>query len=104
MKDFAKPVVAGFQNLTSTVVVWPWLWQLNHKSKKMRVKPVPTKLILMLCIASFLAGSLFTSRTSIHSSEINTDHRQKFTTAVAHDSDHKHVSSTSFQLGLRFLL
>ncbi|PSS00190.1 Beta-1,3-galactosyltransferase [Actinidia chinensis var. chinensis] len=55
----------------------------------MRVKPIPAKLILMLCIASFLAGSLFTSRTSIHSSEINTDHRQKLTTTVAHDSDHK---------------
>ncbi|GFZ09698.1 Galactosyltransferase family protein [Actinidia rufa] len=88
IKDFAKPVLAGFQNLTSTVVVWPWLRQLNHKSKKMRVKPIPAKLILMLCIASFLAGSLFTCRKSIHSSEINTD-RQKFTTTVAHDSDHK---------------
>ncbi|XP_057469620.1 probable beta-1,3-galactosyltransferase 8 [Actinidia eriantha] len=55
----------------------------------MRVKPIPAKLILMLCIASFLAGSLFTSRTSIHSSEINTDHRQKFTATVAHDSDQK---------------
>ncbi|XP_052202762.1 probable beta-1,3-galactosyltransferase 8 [Diospyros lotus] len=34
----------------------------------MRLKLFPGKLIFMLCIASFLAGSLFMSRTSIHSS------------------------------------
>ncbi|CAL5401673.1 unnamed protein product [Camellia sinensis] len=78
MKNFTKAVnITGFQHLRSTV----WLWKLDNKLKKMRVKPVLGKVILMLCIAIFLAGSLFTSRTSIHSSE-------KLTSTVTHDYDH----------------
>ncbi|THG02282.1 hypothetical protein TEA_012253 [Camellia sinensis var. sinensis] len=78
MKNFTKAVnITGFQHLRSTV----WLWKLDNKFKKMRVKPVLGKVILMLCIAIFLAGSLFTSRTSIHSSE-------KLMSTVTHDHDH----------------
>ncbi|KAF5946729.1 hypothetical protein HYC85_016957 [Camellia sinensis] len=78
MKNFTKAVnITGFQHLRSTV----WLWKLDNKFKKMRVKPVLGKVILMLCIAIFLAGSLFTSRTSIHSSE-------KLMSTVTHDYDH----------------
>ncbi|KAI8023759.1 putative beta-1,3-galactosyltransferase 8 [Camellia lanceoleosa] len=78
MKNFTKAVNnTGFQHSRSTV----WLWKLDNKFKKMRVKPVLGKVILMLCIAIFLAGSLFTSRTSIHSSE-------KLMSTVTHDYDH----------------
>ncbi|WRX30074.1 Glycosyl transferase [Theobroma cacao] len=38
-------------------------WQLDNESKKMRGKAVSGKAIFVLCLASFLAGSLFTSRT-----------------------------------------
>ncbi|KAG5520305.1 hypothetical protein RHGRI_033018 [Rhododendron griersonianum] len=90
MKEFTKEskqgiFVTGYQNLKSSV----WRWQLlNNKPYKMRVvKPVAGKVILMLCIASFLAGSLFTTRTSsIHSSE-NKDLENLNT--VARDCDHK---------------
>ncbi|KAL6963959.1 hypothetical protein U1Q18_034965 [Sarracenia purpurea var. burkii] len=69
--------------------------QAEHRYMKMRVKLVPGKVILMLCIASFLAGSLFTSRTSIFSPG-NNDHNvhgtpmqlQKLDT-IARDCDHK---------------
>ncbi|XP_058194253.1 probable beta-1,3-galactosyltransferase 8 isoform X1 [Rhododendron vialii] len=90
MKEFTKEskqgiLVTGYQNLKSSV----WRWQLlDNKPNKMRVvKPVAGKVILMLCIASFLAGSLFTTRTSsIHSSE-NKDLENLNT--VARDCDHK---------------
>ncbi|XP_043806023.1 probable beta-1,3-galactosyltransferase 8 isoform X2 [Manihot esculenta] len=46
-----------------------WPWQIDNESKKMRGKPISSgKGIIVLCIASFIAGSLFTSRTWIHTS------------------------------------
>ena len=39
------------------------------KKKKMRGKPVPGKAILVLCMVSFLAGLLFTTRTWTRSSD-----------------------------------
>ncbi|KAF8412023.1 hypothetical protein HHK36_004583 [Tetracentron sinense] len=57
--------VAGI--LQSQVTVWPW--QFKKEQKKMRGKPVPGKAIIILCVASFLAGSLFTSQTWIRPSE-----------------------------------
>lgn len=45
--------------------------QTDIESKKMRGKAVPGKAIVLLCIASFLAGTLFTSQTwSRHNSEV----------------------------------
>ncbi|XP_021775307.1 probable beta-1,3-galactosyltransferase 8 isoform X2 [Chenopodium quinoa] len=45
--------------------------QPDIESKKMRGKAVPGKAIVLLCIASFLAGTLFTSQTwSRHKSEV----------------------------------
>ncbi|KAF7125012.1 hypothetical protein RHSIM_Rhsim12G0001100 [Rhododendron simsii] len=90
MKEFTKErkqgkLVTGYQNLKLSV----WRWQLlDNKPNKMRVvKPVAGKVILMLCIGSFLAGSLFTTRTSsIYSSE-NKDLENLNT--VARDCDHK---------------
>ncbi|KAA8521121.1 hypothetical protein F0562_011726 [Nyssa sinensis] len=76
------------------------LWQPDSESKKMRVKPVPGKAIFILCIVSFLGGSLFTSRTWTHPSDNkdihhiqgipnpNPNHMEKLRT-VAHDCDHK---------------
>lgn len=93
MKEFTKEskqgiLATGYHNLRLSV----WRWQLfDNKPNKMRVaKPVAGKVILMLCIASFLAGSLFTTRTSsIHSS--GNEDLEKLNT-VARDCDHKRVS------------
>ncbi|KAH7834622.1 hypothetical protein Vadar_017969 [Vaccinium darrowii] len=90
MKEFTKEskqgiLATGYHNLRLSV----WRWQLfDNKPNKMRVaKPVAGKVILMLCIASFLAGSLFTTRTSsIHSS--GNEDLEKLNT-VARDCDHK---------------
>ncbi|KAJ8759543.1 hypothetical protein K2173_007165 [Erythroxylum novogranatense] len=40
-----------------------WPWQLENETKKMRGKALSGKAMLVLCIASFLAGSLFTNRS-----------------------------------------
>ncbi|OWM73967.1 probable beta-1,3-galactosyltransferase 8 [Punica granatum] len=36
-----------------------WLRKMENESKKMRAKPLPGRIMLALCIVSFLAGSLF---------------------------------------------
>lgn len=78
------------------------LWRLTKESMKMRGKPVSGRAILVLCLASFLAGSLFTSRTwtwsSIH------DHSQPQISiipqleSVTQDCDHKRVSLLLLQI------
>lgn len=45
--------------LHSSTALWP-----ESTKKKMRGKPVAGKAILILCMVSFLAGSLFTAQTS----------------------------------------
>ncbi|GMP70974.1 hypothetical protein CsSME_00029581 [Camellia sinensis var. sinensis] len=54
------------------------------------IKAVSGKVILMLCIASFLGGSLFTTiRTSIHSSLLHNKDADDELTTIANDFDHK---------------
>lgn len=70
-------------------------WQLNNNTKKMRGKSVSVKVIFALCIASFLAGSLFTTRTRPHPSDYShhliPKHLEKYD-ALTHECDHKRVS------------
>lgn len=78
------------------------MWQLDRDSRKMRAKPINSgKTILVLCIISFIAGSLFTSRTWNHSSTSQTkdhqnipvvSHYMKKLQEVKRDCDHKRVS------------
>jgi len=92
-----KPVSGLIRQPTTT----PWPWQLNKKAKEMRLKLFPGKLIFMLCIASFLAGSLFMSRTSIHSSPEEArgvpKHGEELGSATP-DFDQKRVSFRSWLL------
>uniref|UniRef100_A0A2N9EDM7 Hexosyltransferase n=1 Tax=Fagus sylvatica TaxID=28930 RepID=A0A2N9EDM7_FAGSY len=86
-----RTVVAGLWRLMLSV----WPWQLDNESRKMRGKPVSGRAILVLCLASFLAGSLFTSRTWTHLSHskepqipIIPHHVNRFE-SVTQDCDHK---------------
>ncbi|XWS24675.1 hypothetical protein CRYUN_Cryun27aG0002800 [Craigia yunnanensis] len=73
--------------------------QLDNEPKKMRGKAVSGKAIFVLCLASFLAGSLFTSRTwTSHSTTYNKNHptdpaipkhASTMLGEVASDFDHK---------------
>lgn len=44
-------------------ICFPWKLNNNNSTKKMRGKSVPVKVILGLCVACFVAGSLLTTRT-----------------------------------------
>lgn len=55
------------------------LWPGKLGEKNMRGKLVPGKAIFILCMASFLAGSLFTTRTWTHRSySCNNDRQLQF--------------------------
>ena len=80
--------------------------QLDSETKKMRGKAVSGKTIFVLCLASFLSGSLFTSRTwtshssTSHNKNHPTDlvvpkHAIKKLGEVARDFDHTRVSFNS---------
>ena len=80
--------------------------QLDNEPKKMRGKAVSVKAIFVLGLASFLAGSLFTSRiwtsrsTTSHNKNHPTDlaipnHASTKLGEVARDFDHKRVSFNS---------
>ncbi|KAL4588863.1 hypothetical protein LXL04_001760 [Taraxacum kok-saghyz] len=60
---------------------------------KMRVKSVPGKMILMLCIASFLAGTLFTRHTWPYTPILNDvhfkNHQRKMNLLTSKDCDRK---------------
>ncbi|KAI3761114.1 hypothetical protein L1987_51522 [Smallanthus sonchifolius] len=57
---------------------------------KMRGKSVPGKIILMLCTASFLAGSLFTRHTWPQSNDFRfKNHELKMSLTSTQDGDHK---------------
>ncbi|KAL8257134.1 hypothetical protein R6Q59_029174 [Mikania micrantha] len=57
---------------------------------KMRGKPLPGKIILMLCMASFLAGSLFTRHTWPYSNDFRfKTHEPQMSLATPRDSDRK---------------
>ncbi|XP_076953645.1 putative beta-1,3-galactosyltransferase 8 [Bidens hawaiensis] len=57
---------------------------------KMRGKSVPGKIILMLCTASFLAGSLFTRHTWPYSNDFRFNNReQKLRLTTSRDGDRK---------------
>ncbi|KAK9270133.1 hypothetical protein L1049_025709 [Liquidambar formosana] len=65
--------------------------QCQTAQMTMRGKSVPGKAILVLCVASFLAGSMFTSRTWTHSSHhkpVIPNHVTKLS-VMAQDCDHK---------------
>lgn len=74
-----------------------WPWQLDE-SRKMRGKPVSGKTLFVLCLGSFLAGSLFTSQTWTHSSQTkesqipNIPNHVSSLEAVTQDRDHERVS------------
>ncbi|XP_022973442.1 probable beta-1,3-galactosyltransferase 8 [Cucurbita maxima] len=60
----------------------------KQEGRKMRGKPMTGKLTLFLCFASFLAGSLFTARTSIHTRDPQfLNHLENL--EAAQDCDHK---------------
>lgn len=90
-----------------------WPWQIDNESKKMRGKPISSgKAILVLCIASFIAGSLFTSRTWIHTSPSQAKDHQNVPLIshyvnklqeVKRDCDHKRVSFDYFTSRFFFL-
>ncbi|KAF9587156.1 hypothetical protein IFM89_039596 [Coptis chinensis] len=69
------------------------LWPCHiEETKKMRGKHVPGKAVVLLCIASFLAGSIFTSRTWSHSPENGTPvllNKVEKVVQVGQDCDHK---------------
>lgn len=77
---------------------------IGNLKKKMRGKAVSGKSIFVLCLASFLAGSLFTSRTWTTTSHIK-NHQpnhgitignyNKLGEVAPHDFDHKRVSFSS---------
>jgi hypothetical protein len=97
----ARKVVAGLCMVFDTLTVWPW--QLDKEtSRKMRGKTVSGKAILLLCLASFLAGSLFTSRQTWKNHPSQTKQPQNIPImpnhvnwplddAVTRDCDHKRV-------------
>ncbi|KAK1554920.1 hypothetical protein Q3G72_019089 [Acer saccharum] len=73
--------------------VWPWKQkQLDNEYRKMRPgKALSGKAIFVLCIASFFAGSLFTSRTWTHYKDNNQNIPDDHFTNVAKitaDCDH----------------
>lgn len=76
--------------------LWPGQLVLDkNQNKKMRAKSVSGKVILVLCIASFLAGSLFTNRTWTRTSEkkAGISHLvDEKLSLVGADCDHKRVS------------
>ncbi|XP_017216855.1 probable beta-1,3-galactosyltransferase 8 isoform X3 [Daucus carota subsp. sativus] len=75
------------------VRLWPGQLVLDKdQNKKMRAKSVSGKVILALCIASFLAGSLFTNRTWTRPSESKggiSHHVDENLSLVGADCDHK---------------
>lgn len=75
------PLIVGSRQIDST------------DTKKMRGKPINGKAIFVLCLASFLAGSLFTSRVSIYPPD-NKDQPVPAIpnlAALKHDCDQKRV-------------
>ncbi|KAF8025129.1 hypothetical protein BT93_F2086 [Corymbia citriodora subsp. variegata] len=69
-----------------------WPVHSENELKKMRGKPLPGRFILALCISSFLAGSLFTSRTwTAHPSPDTGGEMPNIRDAMpaAQDCDHK---------------
>lgn len=84
--------------LSRNLVLRLWPWQLlmdKNETKKMRGKlSVPGKVIFILCIASFFAGSFLTSRTWTHPLENKEGiprHGEKLSVA-SQNCDHKRVS------------
>ncbi|GAB4861169.1 Probable beta-1,3-galactosyltransferase 8, variant 3 [Ancistrocladus abbreviatus] len=92
------------------LLVWMglWRWQmLDDDSKKMRGKTLPGKAVFVLCVASFLAGTLFTSHTwgnqqtpeqyNRVSDQVDAvkipDHIENPETIPAKDVDHKRKSA-----------
>lgn len=72
--------------------------QPENQLKKMRGKPFSAKAIYVLCIASFLAGSLFTNQNWTHPSRANDNriavipHHVTKLQGVKQDCDPKRVS------------
>lgn len=71
---------------------------------KMRGKSVPGKIILTLCIASFLAGTLFTRHTWPYAPLLNEvhfkNHEQKMSLLSSKECDRKRVSTQNLNLHL----
>ncbi|KAF6135265.1 hypothetical protein GIB67_033592 [Kingdonia uniflora] len=71
--------------------VWPMY--LDNEPKKMRGKSFTGKVVVMLCVASFLLGFLFTSQTWNHPPENQTlialNHIEKVGDTSSQDCDHK---------------
>lgn len=87
--------------------LWPGQLVLDkNQNKKMRAKSVSGKIILVLCIASFLAGSLFTRRNWTHTSENKggiSHHVEEKLSLVGAECDHKRVSFSMAYFFFSFL-
>lgn len=89
-----KKLTFALLHLVSSTL-WP-----KDESKKMRVKPIPGKVIFVLCLACFLAGSLLDSqRWTNPNSEYKDNeftgfpiHVQKLNAGPGHKFEHKRVS------------
>ncbi|XP_060174340.1 probable beta-1,3-galactosyltransferase 8 [Lycium barbarum] len=101
MKNIAKAansrvLLAEEKKVNSGGRVWVPVWLPNSKMRSGKL-PVSGKTIMLLCIASFLAGSLFSSRIWTQpNSEMNTDlviptisNHEKLRTISRTECDHK---------------
>lgn len=68
-------LVVGLWRLMHTAAGWPW--PLENEPRKMRVKALSGKVIIVLCIACFLAGSVVRSWTNSHHTFQKNGHQQE---------------------------
>ncbi|KAJ0086868.1 hypothetical protein Patl1_06968 [Pistacia atlantica] len=68
-------LTVGLRRLMHTAGGWPW--QLENEPRKMRGKALSGKVIIVLCIACFLAGSVVRSWTSTHHTLQKNDDEQQ---------------------------
>ncbi|KAK4768518.1 hypothetical protein SAY87_003659 [Trapa incisa] len=66
-----------------------WQGQPENEPRKMRGKPLSGRIMLVLCIASFFAGSLFSKHTWSHSSSRNIDREDLLVTSNHLNKDDK---------------
>lgn len=103
MKNITKPefrvpfadnkLVVVFRNLGMRL--WPWQVVMDkNETKKMRAKlsSLPLKVIFVLCIASFFAGSLFSSRNSTNHQGNKEGIASDKLSLATQNPDHKRVS------------
>lgn len=77
-----------------------WSWRPDIESRKIRGRPFSGKAVVLLCVACFMVGTLFSNHswnTQMIGVPIIERHQQKIV-AETEDCDHKRVCSSKFRL------